>query len=276
MPKNLNTKTTLIIIGYGNMAKAIAIALDKNGKYTLEVCGRDFTKAQDFIRQNGLKNAATLESKTQKTQNNKLDSMININVQDKIVLLCVKPYGLGSFSYEGKAKAVYSTLAGVNIATLQSHIKATYFARLMPNIGARYGLSATAVFLSSVSKDSKQEAQEIIESFGNAVFVNGENLIDSAIATSGSSPAFIALIAQSLIDAGVQEGLSRTDSLELVRQTFKGFARLFECATPQEIIEAVTTPAGTTAQGLAVLEKKAIRGAFLQACKASVKKARQK
>lgn len=272
MPK---TPKTIVIIGYGNMASAIASALDKQGKYTLEICGRDFKKAQDFVRKNALKNAKAIDLALSK-DSQKNSATQTINLQDKIALLCIKPYGLSSFSYEGVARGAYSTLAGVNIATLCSFIKSQYFVKLMPNVGAKYCHSATAVFLSSDNCDFKQEAKEIIQSFGNAVFVNSESLIDSAIATSGSSPAFIALVAQSLIDAGVQEGLSRCDSLALVRETFKGFALLLDSALPQEIIESVTTPAGTTAQGLAVLESKAVRGAFLKACKASVKKARKK
>ena len=268
------TPQTIIIIGYGNMASAIASALDKQGKYALEICGRDFTKAQDFVQKNALKNAKAIDLTPSK--DSKKHSAQTINLQDKIALLCIKPYGLSSFVYDGLAKGIYSTLAGVNIATLQSFIKSQYFVKLMPNIGAKYRHSATAVFLSSDNCDFKQEAKEIIQSFGNAVFVNSENLIDSAIATSGSSPAFIALVAQSLIDAGVQEGLSHPDSLALVRETFKGFACLLDSVSPQEIMQAVTTPAGTTAQGLAVLESKAVRGAFLKACKASVKKARKK
>ncbi|MGX3045161.1 pyrroline-5-carboxylate reductase [Helicobacter sp. T3_23-1056] len=272
-------KDTILILGYGNMASAIALALDKQGKYALEICGRDVQKARDFISKHSLKNATAIESKqSSPSQNDSLDSKPKIKIQDKILLLCIKPKGLSSFVYEGRAKGVYSALAGVNIATLESFMSAKYFARLMPNVCARFSLSATAVFISTKednAKKIKNQAQQIIESFGNAVFLASENLIDSSIATSGSSPAFLALVAQSLIDAGVQEGLSRADSTSLVRQTFRGFASLLDSATPQEIIESVTSPAGTTAQGLAVLEGKAVRGAFLKACKASVKKARQ-
>ncbi|MGX2970832.1 pyrroline-5-carboxylate reductase [Helicobacter sp. T3_23-1059] len=274
-------KDIILILGYGNMASAIALALDRQGKYALEICGRDVQKARDFITKHRLKNATAIESKQpNSSKNDSKDSRLTIKIQDKILLLCVKPKGLSSFCYEGRAKGVYSALAGVNIATLESHISSKYVARLMPNVGARFSLSATAVFIASKDDKSsenafKNEARQIIESFGNAVFVASENLIDSSIATSGSSPAFLALVAQSLIDAGVQEGLSRVDSALLVKQTFKGFASLLDFATPQEIIEAVTSPAGTTARGLAVLEGKAVRGAFLKACKASVKKARQ-
>ena len=126
----------------------------------------------------------------------------------------------------------------------------------MPNVGANQLVSATAAFC--VNTDMEQ-AQEICESFGSVVFVEDEKLVDASIATSGSSPAFLALIAQALVDSGVRAGLSRKDSLELVGQTFLGVGLMLEHRTPQEIIDMVTTPGG--------------RGAIMRACQASVYKA---
>ncbi len=291
----------IVLVGYGNMAKAMAKGLDS--AYQIQICGRDKNKAKDFIKVNNLKNAS-LDSSLESG----LDSSI-IDIQDKIVILAIKPYALASFTYQGKAKAFYSVLAGVNIKTIKSHIKAESYIRLMPNIGAIFGLSSTAVFidnpkfrdsqksleskrLKSTQTDStdfvestqsnliqfeqaKIQAKQIIESFGNTVFVDNENLIDSAIATSGSSPAFLALIAQALIDAGVREGFKRTDSAILVQKTFEGVAKLLEQNSPDEIISLVTTPAGTTIEGLSILESKAIKGAIIKACHASVQKAKK-
>lgn len=273
---------TIIIVGYGAMARGIADGLRRIGKYHLEMCGRYVSKAQDLIYDLGLENAKAiaLESSSsnqcdsshntlESTQSNALS--LSIDIQDKIVFLCVKPYGLSSFRYVGRAKAVYSVLAGVSVATLQSHISAQAYIRLMPNVGANQLVSATAAFC--VNADMEQ-AQEICESFGSVVFVEDEKLVDASIATSGSSPAFLALIAQALVDSGVRAGLSRKDSLELVGQTFLGVGYLMlEHRTPQEIIDMVTTPGGTTIEGLAVLESSGVRGAIMRACQASVYKA---
>ena len=272
---------SILLVGYGNMAAAMAKGLDST--YKIKICGRDKKKAKDFIKANNLKNAS-LDSSLESNSS-------QIDIKDKILILAIKPYGLESFTYKGRAKSVYSVLAGVKIDTIKQHINADFYIRLMPNIGATFGLSSTAVFIKSLeskkSTDSKESAQkesfikaksqakEIIQSFGNAVFVDNENLIDSAIATSGSSPAFLALIAQALIDAGVREGFKRADSALLVQKTFEGLAKLLEKHSPDEIISLVTTPAGTTIEGLSILESKAIKGAIIEACHASVQKAKK-
>lgn len=294
---------TILILGYGAMASAIAQGL--NGKYSMEICGRDRRKALDFIAKLDLQNTTAPESKS-------VDFASNphaINIQDKILLLCVKPYALASFAYLGQAKAVYSVLAGISIEQIATHIHATAYVRLMPNIAALHGLSATTAFCSvgaasMISAQEKREphmdlpdsqacstaveqtdslsqqleqlkcqAQEICQGFGEVVFVENERLIDSSIATSGSAPAFLALVAQALVDSGVMVGLSRVDSRTLVAQTFVGVGELLRHYSPQELIDRVTTPGGTTIEGLAVLESSGVRGAFMQAAKASVAKA---
>lgn len=245
------------------MASAIARALDSS--YELEIIGRNPLKAKSFIEKNELKNAVALESNQK------------INVENKIVLLAQKPYGLTSFNYVGKAKIVFSVLAGIKISTIEYSIESSSYVRLMPNTAANVGLSSTAVYIDSrnEAESFKAEVKEIIESFGNAVFLNNENLIDSAIATNGSATAFVALFAQALIDSGVREGLSRKDSTKLVTQTIKGVAKMLESNSPQEIIESVTTPGGTTIEGLSVLESGAFKGLVMAAAHASVEKCKK-
>ena len=225
---------TIIIVGYGAMARAITYGLSCIGKYHLEICGRDVSKAQMLINEFALKNATAiaLESSSSSqcdSRHNTLESTqsnaLSIDIQDKIVFLCVKPYGLSSFHYVGQARAVYSVLAGVSVATLQSHISAQAYIRLMPNIAALCGLSATTAFC--VNADRNQ-AKKICESFGSVVFVEDEKLIDASIATSGSSPAFLALIAQALVDSGVRAGLKREDSLKLVKESLVGVGALLD------------------------------------------------
>ncbi len=104
--------------------------------------------------------------------------------------------------------------------------------------------------------------------------VGNEKLVDASIATNGSALAFLSLVASSLKDAGIREGLNARDSLELVKMSFKGFAKLLEKERPEMIIEQICTPKGATIEGLSVLEKKGVRGAFIEACQKSVKKMR--
>lgn len=257
------SKKTLIFIGYGSMAKAIACGINNSelkNKYDLEITGRNLDKAEKFIKENKLEGIAKA-----------VPSSPHVNIKDKILILCVKPYALKNFSYEGKAKSVYSVMAGVNISAIKNHVSSSAYAKVMPNVGAKFQKSSNALFIEG---DIKEEANELLSSFGNAVFVDSENLVDASIATGGSSIAFLGLIAQSLIDAGVREGLRRDDSIELVRATFEGFSHLLAHQSPDEIISSITSPGGTTIEGLAVLENRAVRGAIIEACHQAVAKAR--
>ncbi|PAF44850.1 pyrroline-5-carboxylate reductase [Helicobacter sp. 11S02596-1] len=275
----MSVKKTLLFVGYGSMAKAIALGIassDLKNKYHIEITGRDTQKAQKFIEENHLGDVATIHPPFMheiSSQSSLHGSSGRLDVDGKIVILCVKPYALGSFVYFGKAHSVYSVLAGVGMEMLKQHIQATNYAKIMPNVGARFQKSSTAVYIEG---DIQEEAREIISSFGCAVFVDSESLVDASIATGGSSPAFLALIAQALIDAGVREGLKRDDALKLVRATFEGFANLLAEQSPDTIIAAITSPGGTTIEGLSVLEDRAVRGAVIEACHRAVAKSRQK
>ncbi|PAF52027.1 pyrroline-5-carboxylate reductase [Helicobacter sp. 13S00477-4] len=256
---------TLLFVGYGSMAKAIACGIAKSelrNKYRFEIAGRDLKKAQTFIDENNLNNLASVHQ---------LSDVIDID--GKIVILCVKPYALEKFKYKGKATSVYSVMAGVDIEVISKHLASINYAKIMPNVGARYQKSSSAVYIKG---DIREEAKEIVSSFGCAVFVDSEALVDASIATGGSSPAFLALVAQALIDAGVREGIKRDDATELVRATFEGFSHLLAQELPNDIIASITSPGGTTIEGLYVLEDRGVRGAFIQACHEAVQKSKKK
>ena len=108
-------KKTLIVVGYGNMAKAI---LANNSfvtqRYHLIITGRYAHKAYDFITQCAL-DASVYEAKVESSSSNK--SIIDIEGKD--ILLCTKPAGLESFVFKGQANSVYSVLAGTSIAMIQ-------------------------------------------------------------------------------------------------------------------------------------------------------------
>ena len=261
----------LLFIGYGNMAKAIGSGIIESGlakEYEITIIGRDETKAQalcEFLR---------TSSKTENLHINALKADSHIDVQDCEVLLCVKPHAFSAFAYNGEASIVYSVMAGIGIKNLHSHINARNVVRIMPNVGALHRQSASCVYIKNPNTD-KERIIRLVESFGNCVLVDNEDLIDSSIATSGSSPAFLALIAESLIDCGVYNGLTHSQSAELVAQTFKGFATLLANTSPKDIKTSITSPSGTTARGLAVLEKCAVRGAIMQAGIESINRAKE-
>lgn len=259
---------SLLIIGYGNLAHAIVKGITPN-TYKLFVLGRSFEKSQAFC---------------QDFPNHSITPIQDIaELKDKnpIVLLCVKPKGLQNFSCTFTLPLVYSVMAGVKIESILAQFpNAKTYVRAMPNVGAFFKKSATALYAYSSDPtqiiEAKEQAQKLTLAFGNAVWVDSEDLIDASIATSGSSPAFLTLVAQALIDAGVREGLSASQSTELVRATFEGFAELLKHSTPAEIKTLVTSPAGTTAEGLAYLEERGFKGILEQGAHQSALKAKGK
>jgi pyrroline-5-carboxylate reductase len=104
-----------------------------------------------------------------------------------------------------------------------------------------------------------------------------ESQLDAVTGLSGSGPAYVFLVAEAMIEAGVLVGLPRDTSEQLVRQTLMGAATLLEDGdvSPEALRAAVTSPGGTTAAGLAVLEAHGVRGAFLEAITAATNRSRE-
>lgn len=262
---------SLLIIGYGNLAHSIVKGITPN-TYNLFVLGRDFEKAKAFCADFPSHSITPIQD------------IAELKEQNPIILLCVKPKGLQNFSCDFASPLIYSVMAGVKIESILAQFpNAKAYVRAMPNIGAFVKKSATALYAytkepkdKSSSTQAKEIALSLTLSFGNAVWVDSEDLIDASIATSGSSPAFLCLVASALIDAGVREGLNATQSKELVQATFEGFAELFKLHNPSEIKILVTSPAGTTAEGLAYLEEKGFKGILEQGAHQSALKAKGK
>ncbi|AFI06553.1 pyrroline-5-carboxylate reductase [Helicobacter cetorum] len=254
---------TLQFIGYGNMAQAILEgshqALSKH--FRLEITGKNPEKIAPFLQEKNIQASVVSYENA-------------IDVHEKFVFLLYKPYNLKDFCYQGQAKSVLSALAGVSFEALENALNSLHYLKCMPNIASKFALSSTAVCEKSHVPLVSEKAFSIIESFGNCVQVGSEEQVNSSVATNGSSLAFLSLVASSLKDAGVREGLSAKDSLKLVSATFKGFAKLLENERPEIITEQICTPKGTTIEGLSVLEKRGVRGAFIEACHESVKKMR--
>jgi pyrroline-5-carboxylate reductase len=175
---------------------------------------------------------------------------------------------------------VLSIAAGVTLATLEGALGADVpVVRAMPNTPALVGAGAAAIAAgSSASPDDLDWAERLLRAVGTVVRVP-EHLLDAVTGLSGSGPAYVFLVAEALIEAGVLAGLPRDVSVELATHTLLGSAQLLASSapgvTPEALRAQVTSPGGTTAAGLRALEARGVRSAFLEAVMAAAERSRE-
>jgi pyrroline-5-carboxylate reductase len=179
---------------------------------------------------------------------------------------------------EAGAARVLSIAAGVPLASLERWLPAgTAVVRAMPNTPALVGAGAAAIAAGSSAKAADMDwAESVLSAVGTVARVP-EPLLDAVTGLSGSGPAYVFLVAEALIDAGVAAGLPRPTSVALVTQTLLGSARLLAETgdSPEALRAAVTSPGGTTAAGLRALEDRAVRAAFHDAVAAATERSRE-
>lgn len=149
--------------------------------------------------------------------------------------------------------------------------------RAMPNTPVLVGKGVSAIAGGvTATSDDLEWASSILGAVGSVVRVTERN-IDAVTGVSGCGPAFIFLVAEAMIEAGVHQGLTREMSRDLVVGTLAGAATMLEVTgqSPEELRSNVTSPGGATAAGLRMLEARAVRGAFLEAVAASSERSRQ-
>ncbi|MGB8020210.1 MAG: pyrroline-5-carboxylate reductase [Candidatus Nanopelagicales bacterium] len=190
-----------------------------------------------------------------------------------VVVVAVKPSQVAAALDEVSARlapgaTVVSLAAGLPIAELAAHLPAgTPIVRVMPNIPALVGLGMAAV---SPGPDCPPESVELAERLLRAVGEVRrvpESAQDAVTAVSGSGPAYVFYVAEAMIDAGVLLGLPRPLARDLAVQTLVGAAVMLRDAGehPTVLRENVTSPGGTTAAALHVLDEAAVKAAFARA-----------
>lgn len=172
---------------------------------------------------------------------------------------------------------VLSIAAGVTLPTLEAAAPRRPVVRAMPNTGALVGKGAAAIAAGTRATELDLEVCERILGGVGIVVRVPESQLDAVTGLSGSGPAYVFLVAEAMIEAGVLVGLPRDTTEQLVRQTLLGAAMLLADgdASPESLRAAVTSPGGTTAAGLAVLESHGVRAAFLDAVAVATKRSNE-
>jgi pyrroline-5-carboxylate reductase len=200
-----------------------------------------------------------------------------------LVVVAVKPQDIDALLDDvGELLTPEQTVVSVAAAIPTKHIEAHIAAdvpvvRAMPNSPATVHEGMAGICAGAHAGDAHLAlAEEALSHLGRVVRVP-ESWMDAITAVSGSGPAYFALLAEAMIEAGILLGLSREISTTLVVQTMFGTAKQLrdERMHPVELREAVTSPGGTTIAAIRELEQAGVRAAFLNAIQAAMDRARE-
>lgn len=185
-----------------------------------------------------------------------------------LVVLCHKPGQLEAVAAEtGTARAVASILGGTAVADVERAYPGAAVYRFMPNVAAEVR-RAVFCYVPGGRAAAGPEA-EVLELFGRlgTVVPVAEPLMDAATALMGCGPAFYALVVEALVDAGVRHGLPPDSASLMAVETMAGTAAVLEARErdARDLRRRVTSPGGSTARGLAALERGGVRAAFADA-----------
>jgi pyrroline-5-carboxylate reductase len=200
----------------------------------------------------------------------------------QVVVLAVKPQLLGPVmagikEFARPGHLIISIAAGTPLSTLEAALPESRVIRAMPNTPALVGAGMTCLAPGSrATPEDTALALELFQAVGQASVVE-ERLMDAVTGLSGSGPAFVALFLEALADGGVKAGLPRILAHNMAVQTVLGAAKLCleEELHPAKLKDLVASPAGTTIEGLHVLENGGFRGLVMSAVAAAAARAKE-
>ncbi|GJE53010.1 Pyrroline-5-carboxylate reductase [Methylobacterium tardum] len=198
-----------------------------------------------------------------------------------VLVLGIKPQGLetaapGLDRLIGRDTLLVSILAGKTIADLRARLpRARAVVRAMPNLPASIGRGATGACASpEVSPEQRAAAEALLAASGTVAWLADEAQIDAVTAVSGSGPAYVFLLAETLAEAGIAAGLDPDVARDLARATVAGAGALLDAspADAAELRRNVTSPGGTTAAALEVLMRPDGLGALMREAVAAARR----
>jgi pyrroline-5-carboxylate reductase len=200
-----------------------------------------------------------------------------------VLIVAVKPDQVGDVLREvgpelNEKHLVISIAAGVTLARMESALPpGTRVVRVMPNTPALVGASASAFALGrSATPEDGHLVCRLFSAVGVALQVK-ESLLDAVTGLSGSGPAYVYMMIEALSDGGVAAGLPREVATKLAAQTLLGAAKmaLETSIHPGALKDMVTSPGGTTIEGVHELEKAGLRAALMNAVRAATEKSKK-
>lgn len=241
---------TIGIIGAGNMARALALGWGEPAIVSDGGSGRAAALAAEIGGTAAASNAEVAE-------------------RADLVVLCHKPYQLDDVAAQiaGRTHAVVSVLGATSLASLREALPGAQVARTMPNTPVELREGVTCVAEDPQADPAfVTEVADLFARLGRVISLP-EGLMDVATGLSGVVPAYVALIAEAQVNAGVRRGMTAAQATELVGGALAGSAALLVARGGDTLAmrREVASPGGSTARGLAALERAGLRSAFSEA-----------
>ncbi len=262
---------TVGFVGAGQMATALArgfLAAGTLSPQSIFACDVVPAAGQRFVEQTGGRLVA---------------SSVAVAAEADIIFLAIKPQQMPQVFAELHQVAesnhlIVSIAAGISLKTMAAGLgEGVRLIRVMPNTPCLVGCGASAFSRGAhATDDDAILVQRLLSNVGIAVEVP-EKLLDAVTGLSGSGPAYIYQIIESLSDGGVRMGLPRETATKLAAQTVLGAAQMVLSTGqhPAVLKDAVTSPGGTTIAGLHALERGGLRGTLMDAVEAATKRAHE-
>jgi len=258
----------IAIIGGGRIGEALLSGLLSSGWSDIVVTSRRETRVAELHERHNV------EATTSNT-----DAVRGA----AIVVVAVKPQDIDALLEEigpllTPEQTVLSVAAAIPTKRIETRLAdGVPVVRAMPNSPSTVHEGMAGISAGAHANDAHlAQAEEVLSHLGRVVRVQ-EDAMDAITALSGSGPAYFALLAEAMIEAGILLGLSREISTTLVVQTMLGTGKQLrdEKMHPVELRESVTSPGGTTIAAIRELEQAGVRAAFLNAIQAAMNRGRE-
>ncbi len=252
--------TKIHIIGGGNLGVALAIGLNKFAKDASVTVTRRNVELIKHLAQHNIQVSS--------------DNTFEIEQAD-IIILAIKPYQVDQVLTEIlpriQNKIIASAVSGLSNADLENKVGTTHsVVRIMPNIAAQFGASATCISFSEASKIAGQKLVDIFQYVGTSIVIE-ERLMDGATILGACGTAYALRYIRAAMQAGIEIGFDSATALAIASQTVKGAAMmtLEEKIHPEQLIDRVTTPQGCTIVGLNEMEHQGFSSSLIKGIKTS-------
>jgi pyrroline-5-carboxylate reductase len=262
-------KPTVAILGAGSLGDIFARGLLRAGwsAQDLVMVSRRSDRAEELARQSDIPS---------------ITNLVEGAAGKDVVIISVKPKDVPAVMDTIKDsltenQVVVSLAAGVELATLESGMPGQPIVRAMPNTPAAVDLGITALAAgTSASETDIAKAREVLGAVGETIELS-EDLLDAVTAVSGTGPAYVFLLAETMIEAAIREGLPHHAAEKLVHQTIHGSGELLNQSDQSafRLRGQVTSPGGTTAAAMHKLESGGFRALIEDAVRAATDRSRE-